>query len=168
MTATDWTRLDQFLEEVAETRTRTAAACIERGVEAPWKDEADRELFESYGFPCLVQRNMLGSLCGYVGVRKNHRFFAAEIEDLPLQCLKPITYSRKNALPVGAEGMDDVWWIGFHTTYWNDVIPRMHDPFIFDVYHKASVEITYRDFAFVRKECEALAAQCFLFGTHPE
>lgn len=40
----------------------------------PWLDEPDEVswLDEATGYPCLVRRNDMGNLCGYVDVWPNH------------------------------------------------------------------------------------------------
>src|SRR5688572_8992423 len=39
----------------------------------PWQDEPDRVEWRSHGFPCLVVRSeVMGALCGYVGVPPGH------------------------------------------------------------------------------------------------
>src|SRR5947207_1159298 len=41
-----------------------------------WQDEPDRlEWRHTSGLPCLIVRNHMGSLCGYVGVPPAHPFY---------------------------------------------------------------------------------------------
>ena len=45
--------------------------------EGPWSDEPDKMQFvdRDTGLPCLIVRNRVGSLCGYVGVPEGHPLF---------------------------------------------------------------------------------------------
>lgn len=52
----------------------------ERG---PWDSEPDKKqwLDQATGLPCLIVRNPMGALCGYVGVTKNHPAFGKSYGD---------------------------------------------------------------------------------------
>src|SRR5579884_1161092 len=57
----------------------------------PWQDEPDKEQWtdEATGYACLIKRNPVGALCGYVGVPEGHPWhgsgyspgYSAENED---------------------------------------------------------------------------------------
>lgn len=44
----------------------------ERG---PWDSEPDKAQWVAHGLDCLIVRNQLGGLCGYVGVPESHPYF---------------------------------------------------------------------------------------------
>jgi hypothetical protein len=46
----------------------------------PWQQEPDKVQWqdEATGLPCLIVRNSMGALCGYVGVAEGHPWFAME------------------------------------------------------------------------------------------
>ena len=50
----------------------------------PWQDEPDKEQWadEATGYPCLIVRNRLGALCGYVGVPEGHPWHGKDYDDI--------------------------------------------------------------------------------------
>ena len=48
-----------------------------------WQTEPDKIQYmdEEFGFPCLILRNQLGALCGYVGVPSTHKAFEQDYND---------------------------------------------------------------------------------------
>ena len=85
----------------------------------PWHDEPDKLQWSNAltGLPCLIVRNQLGALCGYVGIDSNHPWFGllyhectlkpkcvAAIEgsycehtmDYVLECYGGVSYSDKD------------------------------------------------------------------------
>jgi hypothetical protein len=53
----------------------------------PWDDEPDKAQWidEATGLDCLIVRNPIGALCGYVGVPENHPWHGKDYSD----CLRP-------------------------------------------------------------------------------
>lgn len=61
----------------------------------PWQDEPDKAQWTdaATGLPCLIVRNSVGSLCGYVGVKKGHRYFEVGYDDCDLEAHGGLTFS---------------------------------------------------------------------------
>ena len=51
-----------------------------------WDNEPDKIQWrdETTGFPCLIVRNRMGGLCGYVGVPRGHRFYMVDYDSVSL------------------------------------------------------------------------------------
>lgn len=128
----------------------------------PWVDEPDRVEWKSAGgLPCLIVRNAAcGHLCGYVAVPPGHPMHGRGTDDerLDLDVHGGITYAaacRGDVCHVPAPGEpDDVWWIGFDAAHAGDAIPLTDR-----LCPKLMAVSTYRDVAYMRAECEGLAAQ---------
>lgn len=152
--------------------------------DGPWMTEPDKEQWadEATGYPCLLKRNRSGALCGYVGVPEGHPWHGASYwpEAAEGETLSPallalqgvevhggLTYA--DSCQEGPEGEtichvpapgepEPLWWLGFDCAHAWDLCPervmrealrglsRFHDE-------------TYRDVAYVKAECAALAAQ---------
>jgi len=126
----------------------------ERISEGPWSAEPDRQEWKYKGFPCLIVRNHMGVLCGYVGVPSNHPYYQMNYEEIPLEVHGGLTYSqhcRENICHKPAEGEpDDVWWLGFDCGHYGDLIP---------CYKDLNPDFEYRDMNYVKAEVEGLADQ---------
>lgn len=126
----------------------------------PWSTEPNRIEFESHGFPCLIRRNPLGALCGYVAVPRGHPCHGQSYNKLPrnLEAHGGITYAEAcNGeichVPKPGEP-DDVWWIGFDCAHAWDLVPWIESQT-----PGLCRNSEYRDIHYVRRECEELAAQ---------
>jgi hypothetical protein len=91
----------------------------------PWENEPDHAEWvqEPSGYKCRIVRNeVTGTLCGYVGIPKEHRFWGASYEDDELRDIGDnvhggITYSQQE---------DDGWWyFGFDTAHAEDFAPKI-------------------------------------------
>ena len=133
----------------------------------PWQDEPDKEQFtdEATGLPCLVKRNPLGALCGYVGVIEGHPWFRKDYDDVYADAHGGLTFAdfcqegddARTICHVPAPGEPDrVWWLGFDCGHAWDVSPGM-DARYRDFIHDPHV--TYKTVAYVKAECARLAAQ---------
>ena len=101
----------------------------------PWNDEPDKVQWqdEATGMACLIVRNALGGLCGYVGVTKDHLLYNkpyhhGDCKDIFVH--GGLTYSDKcdgNKIChiVGPNEEDDVWWLGFDCVHGGDLAPGM-------------------------------------------
>jgi hypothetical protein len=128
----------------------------------PWQDEPDKKQWpdQATGLPCLIVRNSLGALCGYVGVAEGHPLFEKHYDETDLECHGGPTFS--SFCHPGAEESnichrpdpgepDHVWWFGFDCAHCDDLIPNMRTRvFRGDV---------YRDFRYVEAQCVKLAGQ---------
>lgn len=153
--------------------------------EGPWNREPDKIQFEdeATGYPCLIVRNRMGALCGYVGVPAGHRFHGVGYDDV--RAGDSETYDDANYPPAHggltfsnkchegvpeAEGIchvpgpgepDDPWWLGFDTAHGGDLIPgmaRFHEEF--DASHPQYAHLrdeVYRDVAYVKANIAELA-----------
>lgn len=132
--------------------------------DGPWQAEPDKEQWQdaATGLACLVKRNCLGALCGYVGVPEGHPWHGKGYDDVDPEVHGGLTYA--GACQDGPDGStichvpgpgepEHLWWLGFDCNHGFDVAPAVaargpHMP------HE-----TYRDLAYVKAECAALAAQ---------
>jgi hypothetical protein len=133
----------------------------------PWDAEPDRVEWRAHGFPCLIVRNRLGALCGYVGLPPGHPHHGNGYGNVPVDVHGGLTYANKcggHICHVPAPGEpDDVWWLGFDCLHWGDVAPgmiaahrRMGLP---DSAESSSLGESYKPIGWVRHETERLAAQ---------
>jgi hypothetical protein len=146
----------------------------------PWQHEPDKEQWqdEATGFACLLKRNPVGALCGYVGVPEGHPWHGSDYspgwraeDDEPLspalQLLDDVevhgglTYAAScqegpedaTICHVPAPGEPEpLWWFGFDCAHSWDRCPG---------YRRLSLGSgdTYRDVAYVKAECASLARQ---------
>jgi hypothetical protein len=58
----------------------------------PWDNEPDRIEFEHAGFPCLITRQALGHLCGYVAVPPGHKAHGRDYDALDVSVHGGLTY----------------------------------------------------------------------------
>lgn len=139
----------------------------------PWDCEPDRLEWrdEATGLPCLIVRNPMGALCGYVAVGPGHPMHGADDSSdagIALEVHGGITFaSRCSAhggpichVPKPGEP-DDVWWLGFDCAHGGDLTPRLASPrYAMSSSHRAIFgDESYRDVAYVRDQCANLAAQ---------
>lgn len=151
-----------------------------------WDDEPDKLQWEDKGtgLPCLILRNRLGALCGYVGVSEGHRFYGAGYDDVRIEGAEDdwessyppahggLTYADR--CQEGPEGEsichiveagedDNVWWLGFDCLHAGDTSPGMIasnrraglPDSITSGYQRLEV---YRDIAYTKQNVEELAA----------
>jgi len=129
----------------------------------PWDDEPDKKQWQdkATGYACMIRRNMVGALCGYVGVPEGHPDYGKDYDDVGVTAHGGLNFAghcqpgdESEALcHVVEEGEDDkVWWLGFDCSHCYDLMPASRP--LFD----ASGDI-YRDFPFVESEVESLALQ---------
>lgn len=153
----------------------------------PWDEEPDKVQWTDAAtqLPCLIVRNHSGALCGYVGVAEGHPFFKVPYQCCALGlCGDELGYasycSHSPAIRLSAHGgltysdlcqedeppfgvchipepgqPDHVWWFGFDTAHSGDLAPgdSLWQRFGFRKWE------TYRDLAYVQRQCAALAAQ---------
>jgi hypothetical protein len=157
-----------------------------------WETEPNVLEFTHLGFECAVLRMLWsGQLNGYIGIGPSHPLYGkdygdsviatsdmldrqikigrdigwvsafcadpAEVGkpvrlDLLLHCHGGLTYSRSG------EPGNNLWWFGFDTAHLGDLRPN-------DDASRSRLrsEGTYRNLAYVRKECERLAKQLHMY-----
>jgi len=122
----------------------------------PWDDEPDYAhwIDEKTGLPCLVVRNNLGGLCGYVGVGAPHAMYENDYAlHYDIHVHGGLTYSDACQGMIchdPEEGEDHVWWFGFDCAHAGDSAPSIGI---------SNSRDTYRDMAYVISEVEDLARQ---------
>jgi hypothetical protein len=158
--------------------------------DGPWQAEPDKEQWadEATGLPCLLKRNPLGALCGYVGVSEGHPWhgqgyspgYSGECDDteLPpaLRALDAVevhgglTYADscqdgpegETICHVAAPGEPEpLWWFGFDCAHAFDYCPGMEarsQAIRASSPALAGADI-YRTADYVKAACASLAAQ---------
>lgn len=125
--------------------------------QGPWDKEPDREEWRHLGLPCLIVRNRMGGLCGYVGVPPGHPWHGKEMDDVDAEVHGGITYAAPCAeggaichVPLPGEP-ESVWWVGFDCVHLDDYAPGEG--------RQMEMDGTYKPLAYVRAEVESLAQQ---------
>lgn len=134
----------------------------------PWLTEPDKVQWvdEKSKLDCLIVRNHMGSLCGYVGVPEGHSLFEKNGESANLDVHGGITFGDFCVEDKKEHGIchvpypgrpDKIWWHGFDCSHYNDLTPELHQRMSGIIEH--SGEETYRDISFVKAEVTRLAEQ---------
>lgn len=103
-------------------------------MDRPWKNEPNRLEWRHAGRPCLIVRNRMGALCGYVGVpveRAEDVALRSRLDDLahggltfgPEPC-----HEGGDICHVPLPGEAEVMWYGFDCSHAYDVVPYFVDP----------------------------------------
>lgn len=140
--------------------------------EGAWQAEPDKLQWidEATDLDCLIVRNRMGGLCGYVGLPPGHPLHGqADYMDIDVDVHGGLTFAdscheegavESSICHVPFPGRpDNVWWLGFDCGHWMDLLPAM-------VAHEQALgfppvpgDYVYRDVAWVRAECARLAQQ---------
>lgn len=94
----------------------------------PWEGEPDHAEWEQEvsGYKCRIVRNETsGTLCGYVGVPKEHRFWGISYNIDPDPELSDISDNVHGGLTYSRLGDDGWWYFGFDTAHLDDFAPTM-------------------------------------------
>lgn len=113
----------------------------------PWDDEPDSLDWtdEATGLLCYIVRNQhSGSLLGYVRVPTGHPCHGKHYDDIDINAHGGLTFS-------GDKKRDGDYWIGFDCAHINDLIPGVRG--------FCERDATYKNIAYVRRECESIARQ---------
>jgi hypothetical protein len=138
----------------------------------PWTDEPDKAQWvdEATGLDCLIVRNRLGALCGYVGVPPEHPAHGKDYYDMPdIEVHGGLTYADRCQEGAEEHGIchvpepgrpADVWWFGFDCGHCWDLVPGIADALgsIGRSPYRGDREV-YRDFTYVQAEVAQLARQ---------
>lgn len=148
--------------------------------EGPWLNEPDKIQYvdEVTGYPCLVKRNPVGALCGYVGVPEGHPWFGKNYDDVDAQVHGYLTYASfcqegdeaHSICHIPAPGESDhVWWLGFDCGHSMDICPRMEADYrrrfdetgnsIWDNFYDSHPGRSYKTVGYVREQNALLAQQ---------
>lgn len=137
--------------------------------DGPWNLEPDKISWVDLetDLDCLIVRNRLGNLCGYVGVTKEHPFFGKSYHDVDedIYVHGGLTFSDscdednpEGICHVPLDGRDgDVWWLGFDCGHYTDLTPV----FLAEPYTGLDImaDGTYRTVEYVVTEVTNLAKQ---------
>lgn len=120
----------------------------EKWGDGPWLTEPDKKqwLDDVTGYPCLIVRNPLGALCGYVGVNAKHPCYDQDYDNVDVDVHGGLTFSNP-CQKYTAENMhlgpieqmqaeaichlvendedDNIWWLGFDCAHLHDLVPDM-------------------------------------------
>jgi hypothetical protein len=94
----------------------------------PWENEPDHAEWVQYisGYKCRIVRNpTTGTLCGYVGIPKEHRFFGVGYDEDRDKELGDIADHVHGGLTYSAEDADGLWYFGFDTAHHGDFAPAI-------------------------------------------
>ncbi|WP_187334925.1 hypothetical protein [Novosphingopyxis iocasae] len=159
--------------------------------EGPWEDEADKIAWidERTGTPCIILRQMNGTLSGYAAVEPGHPLYGYNHDAIPSE-LRVVSHGGLNYAEACNQTMPeaisvchveplkrphtdmpdrfahdgDLWWFGFDTNQAYDFVPNERVPEGQRI-HDGKV---YRDQAYVYRECIKLAAQLHRIETGVE
>ena len=135
--------------------------------DGPWASEPDKAQWKDAetGLPCLIVRNRMGALCGYVGVPTTHRLYGKEYEHADVVVHGGLTFSEAcqhgenegtGICHIPGKGEPDtVWWFGFDCAHGFDVMPAYSAKWGGDCWPGSQ----YRDVGYVRGEIASLARQ---------
>lgn len=144
--------------------------------DGPWADEPDKVQWidPETGLDCLIVRNPMGALCGYVGVPPGHPWHGADYDDVDVDVHGGLTFASSchedapkdmGVCHVPAPGRPaDVWWLGFDCCHSDDVAPMYVDTYIDMLTTPGWPAPTYKDVSYVSAQCELLAEQVAAVG----
>lgn len=138
----------------------------------PWDNEPDKISWTDAqtDMPCLIVRNDLGSLCGYVAVERGHPLYGKDYDDVEnVDVHGGLTYadpcrggSEESAvchIPEPGKS-DDVWWLGFDCAHAWDITPAIAGMFAArNIPKREFPDTSYKTVGFVTAECASLAQQ---------
>ena len=145
--------------------------------EGPWQDEPDKITWvdKATDLDCMIHRNRIGSLCGYVGVGRGHPDYGKHYDEVDVDVHGRLTYANTCQTGEGVTEEDgichvpepgrdhDIWWLGFDCAHGRDFSPAMvSDLRKHGIDHSPMTGIfreTYKDRAYVQVEVERLALQ---------
>lgn len=147
----------------------------------PWRDEPDKIHWkdQATGLDCLIVRNRVGALCGYVGVPEGHPLFDVEYSKPHVHVHGGLTFANRcDPWPDDPEhargichpaepGEPEVWWIGFDCAHGFDFAPADQDALRL-TWEERDNTPPYRDVAYVQAEVTRLAAQVKDHGPVPD
>lgn len=132
----------------------------------PWDGEPDKIQFvdKATRYPCLIVRNRMGALCGYVGVSEGHPAFRKDYGDVDVEVHGGLTFAsmcsdgdeRESICHIPSKGEPDhVWWLGFDCLHVLDQAPSYT---VFGNWKNVDGS-AYRNIGYVKREIASLAKQ---------
>lgn len=151
-----------------------------------WDSELDKYewLDESTKLRCLILRNKIGTLCGYVSISPDNKLYKQHktVIDRCVNVYGGVTYAGRcksiaeplttsHIHPIGLNsvaqyltGENLLWWVGFDTNHYQDL-----SPYVYSVHRSGmSPDRVYKDLKFIANEVKHLAAQLSLFANKKE
>jgi hypothetical protein len=128
-----------------------------------WDTEPERtEFTTAAGFPAITLRSgIIGALCGYVGVPPGHPWHGKYEDDIECEVHGGLTYASEcggEVCHVARPGeSEDLWWVGFDCAHAFDYSPGLDGGRL-----PPLACSTYKNLAYVKNECERLAAQALV------
>lgn len=136
-----------------------------------WDNEPDKAhwIDELTGLDCLIVRNNIGGLCGYVGIPGGHKYFEKHYDAVDVDVHGGLTFSDKSdeseelkesegiCHPKKCAANNNVWWLGFDCVHGGDLVPSFlaHRKCL----HRPDATDIYRGFDYVKSQVEELAKQ---------
>jgi hypothetical protein len=126
-----------------------------------WDGEPDKVQWidSATGLDCLIVRNDLGALCGYVGVPPRHRLHGVDVTMERFDVHGGVTFTgacNDHVCHDPAQGAaENVWWIGFDCAHIDDIVPGMSSLFA----GNNPWPQQYRNIEYVKGEVTRLAQQ---------
>lgn len=139
---------------------------------ACWIDEATK-------LNCMILRNSVGVLCGYVGVPPEHPLHGIDYNNIRIpkddyievhggltfsdfsqktkDISKGLCHSKEEMVKILLGEKELIWWFGFDCGHLGDIAPKLKN-----IFKNESFKETYRTFKYVRLECIRLAQQIFI------
>lgn len=134
----------------------------------PWTLEPDKAVWvdEDTNLDCMIVRNLMGALCGYVGMKPDTRLYGLSYDEVNFLIDSNSLENVHGGLTYGAQcnGLlichapdpgcpDHVYWLGFDCLHAFDGCPGYKQDNFWPEDRK------YRNFAYVKREVESLAQQ---------
>jgi hypothetical protein len=126
----------------------------------PWESEPDNAEWEdkATGYKCrIVRHEAFGSLCGYVGIPKNHPLHGVEYSKdacADIQVHGGLTYSSTD----DDDKNENTWWFGFDCAHAGDFVPKMAINMLEHGFDYERTD-TYRTWEYVENEVRELVRQ---------
>lgn len=122
-----------------------------KNTDGPWKGEPDYKEWDAHGYTCYIKRHpSLGHLCGYVVIPNDHPWHGQHYDSIDATAHGGLTYA---GVPDDEEGSPNARYaIGFDCAHLGDLVPCAPHSW-------GAGRDTYRDFTYVTRETEQLAAQ---------
>lgn len=99
----------------------------------PWESEPDNAewIQKPSGYKCRIKRNPItGTLCGYVGIPRGHKFWGQGYDEDRNKELSAIQDDVHGGLTYSQEGDDGWWYFGFDTSHYDDFAPAIVETLI--------------------------------------
>jgi hypothetical protein len=135
---------------------------LQKDMDKPWENEPNLISLEGEGYHLLIVRNPhLKTLCGYVGVTRQHPWFLSHYDDKKLRNIwvhGGLTFSQKGGV---SHFKKKYWYFGFDCAHAGDLVPSMQE-----VFQKTNIapfslfkNEVYRDIDYVQDEVRNLLEQ---------